>query len=175
MFGQLGGRKSRSRKSRSRTSRSRARKLRGGCSPLPLSPSSFDGASGSPMVASNYAKLPNVFPSNQVGGGASMGFNNTNDVAKFAGSYAPWSSECTAEGIKGRFGNDVGAPMVMGGGGKSSKRRGYSKRHGYSKKKRGGTLLALGGGGKKSWKQRGCSKKRSYSKKKRGGNIVLLG
>jgi len=169
----------------------------GGHSPLPLSPEIFESLGGDPTVPANYAKPPNVFPSNQVGG--AYGYAAGSDVTPYGGSYAPATPVCTGGTIAGRGGNNI----MQGGKRSSSKRmrmrsssssggkRSSSKRmrmRSSSKRmrmrsssssggKRSSSKRSSSGGMKKKWRQRGCKSKRGCkggSKKKRttkkGGN-----
>ena len=138
----------------------------GGHSPLPLNPEIFESLGGDPTVPANYAKPPNVFPSNQVGG--AYGYAAGSDVTPYGGSYAPTTRVCTSGTIAGRGGNNI-----MQGGKRSSSKRSRSKRMRSS---------SSSGGMKKKWRQRGCKSKRGCkggSKKKRstkkGGKRMSIG
>ena len=130
------------------------RRQRGGNN-LPLSPEKYESLGGDPMVPANYAKMPDVFPSNQVGG-AAYGYAAGSDVTPYGGSYAPATPVCTGGTIAGRGGNNI-----MQGGKRSGSKRSGSK---------------CSGGMKKKWRQRGCKSKKGCkggSKKrstKKGGN-----
>ncbi len=144
----LGGHKSRRKHGHSRKN---LRRLRGGHSPSPLSPANFLDGENMSDLAGNFAKPPNAFPSNQVGGG--YGFvDSAADIPSFAGSYFPVSKVCTAgEFDLARGGNNfVGGGMTMGmskaGGG-----RRRSRSRSRSKKTCGGT--------RRKFKQSGCNKK----------------
>ena len=117
------------------------------------------------MVPANYAKMPNVFPSNQVGG-AAYGYAAGSDVTPYGGSYAPATPVCTGGTIAGRGGNNI----MQGGMKKKWRQRGCKSKKGCK------------GGKKRSTKKRsikkGGSKKRStkkgdYKKIQKGG-IPLL-
>jgi hypothetical protein len=147
--------------------------LKGGHSPSPWTPGEYKGV-GTIAVAgdANYAKMPNVFPSNQVGGrrrrsrhkrrrskkqrgGMGYGFANPAASSYAAGSYFPITPTCTSALDLSRGGNNFmsGGALVLGG----------------AKKRKGGAPL-LGGRrtkknrkGKKSktfkWNQKGCNTK----------------
>jgi len=142
----------------------------GGHSPLPLSPEIFESLGGDPTVPANYAKPPNVFPSNQVGG--AYGYAAGSDVTPYGGSYAPATPVCTGGTIAGRGGNNI-----MQGGKRSSSKRMRMRSSSSSGGKRSSSKRSSSGGMKKKWRQRGCKSKRGCkggSKKKRttkkGGN-----
>ena len=163
------------RKSKKQHSRKNIRRLRGGHSPLPLSPADYlDGANMSDL-AGNVAKAPNAFPSNQVGGG--YGFvDNAADIPSFAGSYFPVSKVCTAS----EFDLARGGNNFVGGGGSVTmgmSRAGGGKRR--SRRKSGGKRS-----GKRRWSQKGCNKKggkkrkthkkrKSHKRNQRGGFVPL--
>ena len=146
--------------------------LKGGYSPLPLTPGEYKGV-GTIAVAgdANYAKPPNAFSSNQVGGhrrrrkhrhskqygGMGYGFSNPAAVPYAAGSYFPITPTCAAGSDASRGGNNFmsggamilcGAPLIGG------------------KKKKSGAMI-LGGaplmGGTRKWK--GGKTKRSKTKR----------
>ena len=144
--------------------------MKGGHSPSPWTPEEYKGV-GTIAVGGdpNYAKPPDMYSSNQVGGkkrsrsqrgGMSYGFANTADVPTVAGSYTPVTPMCTAKvdasrggnnfmsGGKGRSKTQKGGLILLGGG-KSKKR---------SRTQRGGLILL---GGKRSKSKRSKSKKRS--------------
>jgi hypothetical protein len=134
--------------------------MRGGSD---LSPASFGGANGQPTIPANYVKMPNTFPSKQVGG--SYGFSDSGDSKTYGGSYAPWSKSCTSGAIAGRGGNDV-----MSGGRRkrsSTKRKSSTKRRRSSKRKSSTKRKSKSKKGGKKYSQRGCSKKM------KGGLIVF--
>jgi hypothetical protein len=144
-----------------------SRQFKGGNGLLPLTPGQYKGV-GTIAVAgdANYAKMPNVFPSNQVGGkykrshskrsqrgGMGYGFANPAAAPYAAGSYFPITPTCASALDPSRGGNNF-----MSGG--SKKRGGKSKR---SKSKRSkSNKRSKSKGGKKNktqkWKQTGCSK-----------------
>jgi len=165
------------------------RSLKGGGSPSPLTPEEYKGV-GTIAVAgdANYAKMPNTFPSNQVGGmcskhkgskkqrgGMSYGYANTADVPVVAGSYIPVTPMCTAKidasrggnnfmsGGKGRSKTQRGGLILLGGSKSKRTKRSKSKR---SRTQRGGLILLGGGKKTKKWRQKGCSKKK-------GGFIMM--
>jgi hypothetical protein len=172
MLGVRGGSKAK----KNSSGKNRSRRMKGGNSPLPLSPASL--AAGDHLGATPPAGGDNQnfnpaggWYSNQVGGG--YGFvdsaSSISEVPSFAGSYFPVSRVCTAAAPdnNSRGGNnfDQGggagspspfSPSELGGGGKK-------KRKGGSSKKKGGTM--------KKWKQRGCNRKGGSRKKntKKGG------
>jgi len=113
-----------------------SKKQRGGNN-LPLNPENYESLGGDPMVSANYAKMPNVFPSNQVGG-AAYGYAAGSDVTPYGGSYAPATPVCTGGTIAGRGGNNI-----MQGGKRMRMRSSSSS-----------------GGMKKKWRQRGCKSKK---------------
>ena len=125
------------------------RRQRGGNN-LPLSPENYESLGGDPMVSANYAKMPNVFPSNQVGG-AAYGYAAGSDVTPYGGSYAPATPVCTGGTIAGRGGNNI-----MQGGKRSSGKRSSGKRM----RMRSSGKRMRSGGMKKKWRQRGCKSKK---------------
>jgi hypothetical protein len=135
-----------------------------------LMPASFGGANGQPTIPANYVKMPNIFPSKQVGG--SYGFSDSEGSSTYGGSYAPWSKSCTSGAIAGRGGNDV-----MSGGRRkrksstkrrrSSTKRSSTKRSSKSKRKSSTKRKSKSKKGGKKYSQRGCSKKM------KGGLIVF--
>jgi hypothetical protein len=168
----------------------KSRKLKGGHSPSPWTPGEYKGV-GTIAVAgdANFAKMPNVFPSNQVGGrrkrshskrskkqrgGMGYGFANPSASSYAAGSYFPITPTCTSALDVSRGGNNFmsGGALLLGG---RRKRKGGALLLGGSRKKKGGALL-LGGRTKKNkkskksktfkWLQKGCNTKI-------GGAIIL--
>lgn len=136
------------------------RKQQRGGNNLPLNPENYESLGGDPMVSANYAKMPNVFPSNQVGG-AAYGYAAGSDVTPYGGSYAPATPVCTGATIAGRGGNNI----MQGGMKKKWRQRGCKSKKGCK-----------GGAKKRSTKKRstkkGGSKKRSkrtYKKIQKGG------
>ena len=145
----------------------RTRRMKGGHSPLPLSP--FSLAAGGenlgptpPAGADNYNQVPTMpGSSTMVGGGYGYGMDSTGDVSSFAGSYFPVSKVCTAgtPDNNGRGGNNFGqgggsgmnaySPANINGGGFKKKRCGGSKKRRTMKK----------------WRQRGCNRKGGSKKK----------
>ena len=117
---------------------------------LPLNPENYESLGGDPMVSANYAKMPNVFPSNQVGG-AAYGYAAGSDVTPYGGSYAPATPVCTGGTIAGRGGNNI-----MQGG---KRMRSSSKRMRSGSKRSSGKRMRSGGM-KKKWRQRGCKSKK---------------
>ena len=165
------------RKSNRKHSRKNLRRLRGGHSPSPLSPADFvDGANMSDL-AGNFAKPPNAFPSNQVGGG--YGFvNNEADIPSFAGSYFPVSKVCTA----GEFDLARGGNNFVGGGSKSL---GLSRSGGGRRSKRSSSSKKTCGGTRRKFKQSGCNKKggkrrrthrrrRSHRRRQQRGGLPIM-
>jgi hypothetical protein len=141
------------------------RKQQRGGNNLPLSPESYESLGSDPMVPANYAKMPNVFPSNQVGG-AAYGYAAGSDVTPYGGSYAPATPVCTGATIAGRGGNNI----MQGGMKKKWRQRGCKSKKGCK-----------GGSTKKRSTKKRSTKKRStkkgsktYKKNKRGGFIPLL-
>ncbi len=153
--------------------------MKGGNISSPLTPGEYKGV-GTIAVAgdANYAKMPNTFPSNQVGGmcskhnkkqrgGMSYGFANTADVPIVAGSYTPVSPMCTAKVDVSRGGNNFmsggkkktqrGGLILLGGMRSKSNKRSKSKR---SRTQRGGLILLGGRKKTQKWRQKGCSKKK---------------
>ena len=149
------------------------KRQRGGHSPLPLNPENYESLGSDPMVPANYAKMPNVFPSNQVGG-AAYGYAAGSDVTPYGGSYAPATPVCTGGTIAGRGGNNI----MQGGMKKKWRQRGCKSKKGCKggAKKRS----TKKGGSKKRSTKKGGSKKRSMSKRssskknKRGGAPVIM-
>ena len=133
-----------------------SKKQRGGNN-LPLNPENYESLGGDPMVPANYAKMPDVFPSNQVGG-AAYGYAAGSDVTPYGGSYAPATPVCTGGTIAGRGGNNI----MQGGMKKKWRQRGCKSKKGCK-------------GGSKS-KKRSTKKggKRTYKKIQKGGIIPLL-
>ena len=141
---------------------------------LPLNPENYESLGGDPTVPANYAKMPNVFPSNQVGG-AAYGYAAGSDVTPYGGSYAPATPVCTGGTIAGRGGNNImqgGKRMRMrsssGGMKKKWRQRGCKSKKGCK-----------GGSKKRSTKKGGSTKKRSTKKggskkNKRGGAPVIM-
>ena len=145
---------------------------------LPLNPENYESLGGDPMVSANYAKMPNVFPSNQVGG-AAYGYAAGSDVTPYGGSYAPATPVCTGGTIAGRGGNNI-----MQGGKRSGSKCSGSKCSGGMKKKwrqrgckskkgcKGGKKRSTKKGGSKSKKR--STKKGGNKKNKRGGAPVIM-
>jgi hypothetical protein len=148
------------------------KKLRGGHSPSPLSPADFTlGDNMARGVNANYAKMPNAFPSNQVGGDG-YGFSSGSEVSPFGGSYAPIA----------RYGSDLPNDLSRGGnnvmsGGRRRKSKSMWRMKGCSSKKkskggdargRGGKSRTRGKGGKARGK--GGRKTKKNRKTMRGGN-----
>lgn len=158
-------------KSNKNHSRKNLRRLRGGHSPSPLNPADFlDGANMSDL-AGNFAKPPNAFPSNQVGGG--YGFvNNEADIPSFAGSYFPVSKVCTA----GEFDLARGGNNFVGGGGR--RKRSSSKCGGTRRKFKQSGCNKKGGKRRRthkrsSHKRSSHKKRRSHKRKQRGGLPIM--
>jgi hypothetical protein len=151
-----------------------SRQFKGGNGLLPLTPGHYKGV-GTIAVAgdANYAKMPNKFSSNQVGGkhkhkrskskrsqrgGMGYGFANPAAAPYAAGSYFPITPTCASALDASRGGNNF-----MSGGSKkrgSKSKRSKSKR---SKSKRSkSNKRSKSKGGKKNktqkWRQKGCSK-----------------
>lgn len=152
----------------------------GGHGPAPLSPGSYGdsvGTFGAVNADANYAKMPNVFPSKQVGG-MGYGFSSAaNLVPTMAGSYFPITPMCAGNIDLSRGGNNF-----MSGGRKTKRRLtggillgGRRK----SKKLNGGILL--GGRRRRTAKKRGTKKRKSQKKwwgvgcksKMRGGLVIV--
>ena len=140
----------------------------GGHSPLPLNPEIFESLGGDPTVPANYAKPPNVFPSNQVGG-AAYGYAAGSDVTPYGGSYAPTTRVCTGGTIAGRGGNNI----MQGGMNKKWRQRGCKSKKGCKggAKKRSTKKRSTKKGGAK---KRNTKKRSTYKKNKRGGLLQLL-
>ena len=116
MLGPLGG--GRKKKNKTIDNNTTVKKLKGGCGSCRLAPADYNGLNTSAMdVDVNFAKGPNMFSSNQVGGGMSYGFVDGKDISAFGGSYAPMSNTCTG----GNLGNNRGGNNIMAGGGRSKK------------------------------------------------------
>ncbi len=147
------------------------RKQQRGGNNIPLSPESYESLGSDPMVPANYAKMPNVFPSNQVGG-AAYGYAAGSDVTPYGGSYAPATPVCTGATIAGRGGNNI----MQGGMKKKWRQRGCKGKKGCkggSKSKKRSTKK--GGSKKRTIKKRSTKKGGSKSKKnKRGGSPVIV-
>ena len=62
----VGGLKSKKSKAVTVSRRHHGRQMRGGYA---LTPADFESLGGSTTIPANYAKMPDTFPSNQVGGG----------------------------------------------------------------------------------------------------------
>jgi hypothetical protein len=146
----------------------RKMKYKGGHSPSPLSPATYKlGENMAAGVEPNFAKMPNAFPSNQVGGGG-YGFTSGGDVTPFGGSYAPFA----------RYGGEVpdatrGGNNVVQTGGRRRKNKSQSKwrMKGCSRKKRKGGNNARGRGG--STKKRSTKKKRSANNRRYGRHKTM--
>ena len=123
---------------------------------LPLNPENYESLGGDPMVPANYAKMPNVFPSNQVGG--AYGYAAGSDVTPYGGSYAPATPVCTGGTIAGRGGNNI----MQGGMKKKWRQRGCKSKKGCK-----------GGAKKRSTKKR-STKKGGNKKNKRGGGPFIV-
>ena len=163
----------------------KSKKLKGGSSPLAWTPGVYKGLGTIEAAGDeNFAKMPNIFSSTQVGGrrrrkrshskrskkqrgGMGYGFANPAAVPYAAGSYFPITPTCTSSLDLGRGGNNF-----MSGG-----MRGGLLTPGGGKKKSGGAPL-LGGRrtrkhrkSKKSktfkWMQKGCNKKM-------GGSMIVM-
>ena len=107
-----------------------------------LSPAPFSGLDNTlPEGMTNNAKLPDTFPSNQVGG-AGYGFSNGGDAAQFNGGYFPTTSYPGDESIPARGGNNF---MT---GGRRRRRRSTKRKSKRSRKHKKTT----------KWKQIGCKK-----------------
>ena len=146
----------------------RSRRLKGGHSPSPLNPANYPDGENMSNLAGNFAKAPNVFPSNQVGG-MGYGYSASTDVSKFAGSYIPVTKVCTG----GEFDLSRGGNNLMAGGDGRSRgvsRAGGSRRWRQKGCKKGGKKRS---GSKSKKRSGGKSKKRSRSRKQRGGLIML--
>ena len=148
-----------------------SKKQRGGNN-LPLNPENYESLGGDPMVSANYAKMPNVFPSNQVGG-AAYGYAAGSDVTPYGGSYAPATPVCTGGTIAGRGGNNI----MQGGMKKKWRQRGCKSKKGC----KGGKKRSTKKGGnkkrsskKRSTKKRSSTKKSGNKKNKRGGAPVIM-
>ena len=137
-----------------------------GGSLLPWMPEEYKGV-GTIAVAgdANYAKMPNVFPSNQVGGrrsrskrskskrskkqagGMGYGFANPSAVPYAAGSYFPITPTGSAGLDASRGGNNFmsGGALLLGGAPLLGGRR--TRKHRKSKKSK-----------IQKWWQKGCSK-----------------
>jgi uncharacterized protein YodC (DUF2158 family) len=158
--------------------------MKGGTSLPTLKPDNFNGGFVNNLPSNqNFAKMPNVFPSNQTGG-AGYGYSNTSDVAAFGGSYSPITRMCTAGGDVSRGGNNFG----MTGGGKrrtirrtsrksptrtsrrynKSKKSIFSFRNLFSQKLSNNRSRKSRSGGNE-YQQKGCSKKN-----KKGGNAMIV-
>jgi hypothetical protein len=153
----IGGRK---KKNKTINNNTAVKKLKGGYGNCILAPADYNGLNTSAMdVDVNFAKGPNMFSSNQVGGGMSYGFVDGKDISAFGGSYAPMSNTCTG----GNLGNNRGGNNFMAGGGRSkkSKKSKKSKRSSNSKKTMKGKKKGSTRRYKKTHKylQKGCNKK----------------
>ena len=133
----------------------------GGHGSAHLNPGSYPdsvGTFGAVDAEANYAKMPNIFSSKQVGG-MGYGFSNAGAalVPNMAGSYFPVSPSCTGHADASRGGNNFMSDSKFMGGGARRSKRSSSKKYG---KKVGGILL---NGGKRSsrTKRRRGSKRRS--------------
>ena len=151
--------------------KNRPRRMKGGHSPLPLSPFTLtpnDNLGSTPPAGADNQNFNPAggWYSNQVGGGYGVGSDSAGDVPSFAGSYFPVSRVCTAgtPDNNSRGGNNFGqgggsglpnplAPAALSGGGRK-------KRKGGSSKRKGGTM--------KKWRQRGCNRKGGSKKKSKG-------
>ena len=153
-----GGRKKSIKNRPKRVMRMRMR-MRGGHSPLPFSPADYNGLGTSTLNDPvNFAKMPNVFPSNQKGG--SYGFQGgVTDVSKFGGSYAPWSKSCTG-----------GSPDANSRGGNNFMSGGMRRR---SKKTKKWWQRGCKGGTRSSRRSTKRSTRRSNKNNMRGGLVLL--
>ena len=157
MLGPLGG--GRKKKNKTIDNNTTVKKLKGGCGSCILAPADYNGLNTSAMdVDVNFAKGPNMFSSNQVGGGMSYGFVDGKDISAFGGSYAPMSNTCTG----GNLGNNRGGNNFMAGGGSSKSKK--SKKSNKSKKSKK-TMKGKKKGSTRRYKkthkylQKGCNKK----------------
>ena len=137
----------------------------GGHGSAHLNPGSYPdsvGTFGAVDAEANYAKMPNIFSSKQVGG-MGYGFSNAGAalVPNMAGSYFPVSPSCTGHADASRGGNNFMSDSKFMGGGARRSKRSSSKKYG---KKVGGILL---NGGRRTKRRRGSrrSSKRSSSKR----------
>ena len=162
--------------------RSQKRYIKKGGHGLPaLNPSNYSdsvGTFGAVNAEANYGKMPNVFPSKQVGGmGYGFSTGSASLVPSVAGSYFPISPTCSSHVDLARGGNNfVGGSNFVGGGKKQKqkggivliggrRRRGTSKRSSTkrsssnkrSRSKRSSTKRSSTGTLKKWW-QEGCNK-----------------
>jgi hypothetical protein len=150
------------------------KKYKGGHSPSPLSPATYKlGENMASGAEPNFSKLPNAFPSNQVGGGG-YGFTSGGDVTPFGGSYAPFARYGGEVPDATRGGNNV---VQTGGRRRKNKSQSQSKSQrkwrmkGCSRKKRKGGNNARGRGG--STKKRSTKKKRSTNNRRYGRHKTM--
>jgi hypothetical protein len=136
----------------------------GGHGPSPLSPGSYGdsvGTFGAVNAEANYAKMPNVFPSKQVGG-MGYGFSSAaNLVPNMAGSYFPITPMCAGNIDLARGGNNFMS------GGKRSKLTGGILLGGRRKSKKLNGGILLGGRRRRTAKKRSTKKHSSTKKHKR--------
>ena len=159
----------------------KSKKQKGGHSPLAWTPADYKGV-GDLAVAgdANYAKMPNVFPSNQVGGRKHKRSGSKRSGSKRSGSkrsYKRGYKRSQRGGMGYGFSNPADVPVVAGSyfpvtpscTAKMDLSRGgnnfMSGGKGRSKTQKGGLILL---GGKKNktakkskiekWWQKGCSK-----------------
>jgi len=139
------------------------KKLKGGYGNCRLAPADYNGLNTSAMdVDVNFAKAPNMFSSNQVGGGMGYGFVDGKDISAFGGSYAPMSNSCT--GCNSSH-NTRGGNNFMAGGRRSKSKKSKKSKKGSKSKKSKKTMKGKKKGSTRRYKktrkylQIGCNKK----------------
>jgi len=149
--------------------RKNVKQIKGGTNMFQLKPSNLNNNLNNNLPPNqNFAKMPNIFPTTQVGG-VGYGYTGGNDVSTFGGSYIPVVKNCTGAADNNRGGNNVG----MSGGSKSSRRRmrkTQKNRNSKNKSRRGKTRTLA-----ERFRRTFFKKKRSRGAKKNDRKLMMGG